>query len=138
PTVQPRRELYGRILFHTGRFCRLERYETLSARECIARLAPETGAPWFGPYLPGHCVLGDPGARDAALHAIQACIPHRRILPTGIDAVLIKRAAAGPRTVRARERLREGNDFTYDLEVTDSHGEPIESWRGLRLRAVEE
>src|SRR2546426_7790679 len=27
---------------------------------------------WFGPYLPSQFVLGDPAARDAALHAIQA------------------------------------------------------------------
>jgi len=138
PTLDPMRDLYGRILFHRGRFCRLTAYRLVTARECIAEIKPEPGAPWFGPYLPAAFVLGDPGARDAALHSIQACIPHRRLLPTGIDALVIRRNESGVRIVRAKERWRDGNSFVYDLEVTDAKGELIEHWQGLRLRAVEE
>jgi enediyne polyketide synthase len=87
--------------------------------------------------LPAGFVLGNPGARDATLHAIQACIPHRRILPTGIERVVIRRGEPGARFVRAKERLRDGNNFVYDVEVTDAFGELIERWDGLRLRAVE-
>jgi enediyne polyketide synthase len=130
--------LYGRILFHQGRFCRLQNYRHLSARECIAEISAGDGPAWFGPYLPAQFVLGDPAARDAALHAIQACIPHQRILPTGMDRlVVLRNVGQQPRIVRARERLREGNNFTYDVEVTDLAGDVIERWDGLRLRAVE-
>src|SRR5439155_18628709 len=138
PVLDPVQDLYGRILFHRGRFCRVKGYRQLTARECIAEIKPDSGAHWFGPYLPSAFVLGDPGARDAALHCIQACIPHRRILPTGIDAVIIRRNDPGPHVVRAKERFRDGNDFVYDLEVADANGEVIEHWQGLRLRAVEE
>jgi enediyne polyketide synthase len=136
--LEPERDLYGRILFHEGRFRRVRGYRLLKAKELLAEITPDTGASWFGPYLPGEFVLGDPGGRDAALHAIQACIPHRRILPTGVERVAIHRTVPGIRFARARERKREGNNFVFDLEVTDSGGQVIESWSGLHLRAVAE
>jgi enediyne polyketide synthase len=135
--LDPQIDLYGRILFHRGRFCRLRGYRLLKAKECVAEITADDGATWFGPYLPAEFVLGNPAARDAALHAIQACIPHRRILPTGIERMVIRRGESGTRFVRAKERLRDGNNFVYDVEVTDARGEVIERWDGLRLRAVE-
>ena len=135
--LDPPNDLYGRILFHRGRFCRLRGYRLLKAKECVAEITVDDDATWFGPYLPAEFVLGNPAARDAALHAIQACIPHRRILPTGIERMVIRRNESGARFVRAKERLRDGNNFVYDVEVTDARGEVIERWDGLRLRAVE-
>jgi enediyne polyketide synthase len=135
--LDPSNDLYGRILFHRGRFCRLRGYRLLKARECVAEITADDGAQWFGPYLPVEFVLGNPAARDAALHAIQACIPHRRILLAGIGRMVILRKEPGARLVRAKERLRDGNDFVYDMEITDARGEVIERWDGLRLRAVE-
>src|SRR5207249_855385 len=93
-------------------------------------------------YLPREFVLGDPAARDAALHAIQACIPHHRILPTGIDRLVVehapdRRRGTPIRFVRARETQRNGNSFIYDVELADQHGQLIERWEGLHLRAVE-
>jgi enediyne polyketide synthase len=132
-----RGDLYGRILFHGGRFQRLLGYRLLKAKECAAEISADDDATWFGPYLPAEFVLGNPASRDAALHAIQACIPHRRIVPTGIERLVIYRNVAGAHMVRARERLHDGNNFVYDLEITDAHGGLIERWDGLRLRAVE-
>ncbi|MGB8370165.1 MAG: polyketide synthase dehydratase domain-containing protein [Limisphaerales bacterium] len=57
---------------------------------------------------------------------------------TGIERMVIRRNESGARMVRAKERLRDGNNFVYDVEVTDARGEMIERWDGLRLRAVEE
>ena len=130
--------MYGRILFHRGRFRRLQGYRLLSAKECLALIGSDDDATWFGPYLPTEFVLGNPAARDASLHAIQACIPHRRLLPTGIDRLVIHRVESGPRVVWARERNHEGNNFIYDMLVTNPGGELIEQWDGLRLRAVED
>ncbi len=136
--LEPGDDLYGRILFHRGRFRRLQGYRLLKAKECIAEIRPDDGAPWFGPYLPTELLLGDPGARDATLHAIQACIPHRRLLPIGIDRLVIHHHDSGTCLVRARERSRDGNVFIYDIQVTTAGGELVEQWEGLRLRAVEE
>jgi enediyne polyketide synthase len=136
--LDPQKDLYGRVLFHQGRFCRISNYQRLSARECVAEISESEAELWFGPYLPVEFVLGDPAARDAALHAIQACIPHQRILPTGIDRLQVGQACPrGSRFVHARERLRKGNDFTYDVEIRNRAGELVEIWEGLHLRAVE-
>ncbi len=136
--LEPEKDLYGSVLFHEGRFRRLRSYRLLKARACLAEITPATDVVWFGPYLPGEFMLGDPGARDAALHAIQACIPHLRILPVGVERVAIHRTGPRPHFVRAKERKRDGSNFIYDLEVTDESGGVIECWSGLRLRAVAE
>ena len=136
--LEPERDLYGRILFHRGRFRRLQGYRLLRAKDCIADIGPDDATPWFGPYFPTEFLLGNPAARDATLHAIQASIPHRRLLPTGIDLLVIHRVESGARVVRACERSHEGNSFIYDLQVTNLRGELLEQWNGLRLRAVED
>jgi enediyne polyketide synthase len=133
----PQSDLYGRILFHRGRFRRLRGYHLLKARNCVAEISPDDGAAWFGPYLPAEFALGNPAERDAALHAIQACVPHRRILPAAIDRLVIRRNEHGARFVRAEERWHEGRDFVYDVEIANAAGEVVERWEGLRLRAVE-
>ena len=137
--LDPARDLYGPLLFHRGRFRRIAGYTLLKARECIAQIAPADPSAWFSSYLPAELVLGDPAARDAALHAIQACIPHRRVLPVSIKKLWVFQVAASStaRTVHALERQRTGNEFIYDLEVRNPEGELLESWEGLRLRAIE-
>lgn len=140
--LDPSRDLYERILFQRGRFQRIRGYRQLRATECIAEISTEEAAEaagWFSPYLPAGLVLGDPGARDATMHAIQACIPHATLLPTGIDRLSVYRnCSTGTRFAHATERSREGDDFTYDVDVTDESGVRTERWEGLRLRAVGE
>jgi enediyne polyketide synthase len=136
--LDPGRDLYGSILFHRGRFRRLNRYRVLGAQACAAEIGPGAEAPWFGPYLPHRLLLGDPGARDAAIHAVQACIPHKRLLPVGAARISIDRTVvSGAAFIRARERWHEGDVYEYDLEVSDEGGGVRERWEGLRLRALE-
>ena len=87
-------ELYNSILFQGPRFRRVRRYRALRARHAVIELEARAER-WFGPYLPQPLVLGDPGARDAAIHAVQACVPDRRIVPTGIDCLWIRGTATG-------------------------------------------
>jgi len=122
----------------------------LRAKECLAEIEPDTAAQWFGRYLPGDLVLGDAGARDAAIHCVQACIPHRRLLPIGVERIELGGAPCtakmrqaiqnGPTTflLHARERRHEGDTFTYDLSLLSCDGCVLERWTGLRLRAVED
>jgi enediyne polyketide synthase len=135
--LEPGRDLYGKILFHGGRFRRLGGYRALAATGCLAEIVPDGATRWFGPYLPDELVLGDPGARDAALHAVQACVPHLTLLPAGVERVTAsRRGADGPVSVRAREREQLPDGFVYDLELADAAGRVCERWEGLRLRAV--
>lgn len=132
-------DLYGEVLFQSGRFRRLRRYLSLSAKECLAEIDHLDGSDWFGRYLPGELVLCYPAARDASIHAIQACIPHATLLPVGVDLIEINSTQKSDLSVvNARERSREGNLFTYDLEVADENGDVRERWEGLQLRVVDE
>jgi enediyne polyketide synthase len=134
--LEPRRDLYGQILFHHGRFRRLKSYHQVAAKACIAEI---TGgeADWFARHLPSNLLLGDPGLRDAVIHALQVCVPHSTLLPIGVEQLAVNASTAtGPRFVYAQERSREGNTYIYDIDVTDADGHIQEHWQGLRLRAV--
>jgi enediyne polyketide synthase len=141
--VDPMRDLYGSLLFHGGRFRRIRRYRMLRATECVADIAPADpsgpGEPdWYGWFVPRRLVLGDPAARDAAIHAVQACIPHARVLPVGVERIRPGRLDPGAaHSVHAVERSREGDFLTYDLAILGPDGRTIELWEGLRLKVVE-
>jgi enediyne polyketide synthase len=136
--LDPISDLYGKILFQGPRFQCLSHYTKLTAQECVAQIAPRGPSDWFARYLPGAFALGHPGVRDAAIHAIQACIPHRRVLPVGADRIVIHAVDAPlPYTLRALERVREKNRFVYDLELKSQDGTVCETWQGLHLRDVE-
>jgi len=135
--LEPDRDLYGPVLFQRGRFRCLTGYRWLRATECLAQIGAARGPEWFGRYLPSSLVLGEPGRRDAALHAIQACIPHRTLLPIAVERIECSALPAeGLLAVRARERTREADTFVYDLEIVDGRGVVLERWTGLRLRAL--
>lgn len=137
--LDPGRDLYGNILFQGGRFRRLDNYRHLSANECFAEITPDGHTQWFIHHLPGGLLLGDPGARDTALHAIQACIPHRTVLPVAAASLRFgeKRATSTePLFISAREQSSTENSFVYDLDILGADGVVRESWRGLKLQAV--
>ncbi|HEY3581781.1 MAG TPA: polyketide synthase dehydratase domain-containing protein, partial [Pyrinomonadaceae bacterium] len=135
--LDPEHDLYGRILFHTGRFQRLREYRALKATECAAEIALDRNVNWFGRYLPAGLVLGDPGARDAAIHAVQACVPQVTLLPVGVEKITGNlNDQVGELFVHAQERERLPNGFVYDIELTDSEGRVRERWERLQLRAV--
>lgn len=136
-------ELYDGILFHSGRFRRLQRYTYLHAQECSAYISPYTSGAWFARYLPQELVLGDPASRDAFIHVIQSCIPQATLLPVSVESVSILQRSSSFASeefiqVHARERSRQGSTFIYDVEARDSHGQFLEQWRGLHLHMVDE
>jgi enediyne polyketide synthase len=135
--VDPKHDLYGRILFHRGRFQRLREYRVLQATECAAEIMPDGTTNWFGRYLPSGLVLGDPGARDAAIHAVQACVPQIVLLPVAVERITGSlKAPVGALIVHAEERERFANGFVYDVELTDTEGQVRERWERLHLRAI--
>jgi enediyne polyketide synthase len=137
--LSPSAELYGPVLFQAGRFQRVGGYRELRATACLAQIEPNPDADWFHRYLPDALVLGDPGARDAFIHCIQACIPHATVLPVSVQRLVAGRIAGrGSLQVTARERSQQGRTLVYDVEVHDSGGVLVESWQRLELRAVGE
>jgi enediyne polyketide synthase len=135
--LDPSRDLYdGGLLFQRGRFRRVIAYQRLRSTECEAEIDVQD-AHWFGRHLPARLVLGDAGARDALIHMIQACVPHGTLLPIGVERIVpIGQGAKGPWRARATERGRDGDLFTYDVEVSGEDGRPLERWEGLQLKIV--
>jgi enediyne polyketide synthase len=139
--LNPGRDLYGEILFQGRRFQRVREYRSLTATSCVAEISAQPVEPadrWFGPFLPAELLLGDPGVRDAFMHAIQCCVPNATLLPTGIERVYlgVARDAVSVVVLSARERQRDGDRYTYDLDVRDEDGRLVERWDGLQLQAV--
>ena len=133
----PNASLYDNVLFQRGRFRRVESYQLLEARRCSGRLSADGATQWFARDLPQGLVLGDAGARDAALHAIQACIPHRVVIPFAvgqIDTTMLDPSC--PYRMYATEIADHGDELVYDLTILGSDGVPVERWRRIVLRVV--
>lgn len=147
--VDPETDLYGRLLFQSGRFRRLAGYRLLNARSCwaeIASAAPMNGSKnagpkpgWFHQYLPPALLLGDAAARDAALHAVQACVPHAVLLPIGVKRLHMAALKVQPQEgllAHAKRRWVEGATYCYDVELRAADGQLRERWEELQLRKV--
>jgi Polyketide synthase dehydratase len=146
-------DLYGSIYFQTGRFRRVAFLSEFSSRRCRALVRGGDEQPWFGAG-PGSSgmplLLGSPGLNDATLHALQACFPHRRVLPAGCDSISVSgRQVHGAVEVRAAQRsaahttsaqpcgtpgLLAPDEYIWDVTAVDAAGQVIVSWTGLRLK----
>ncbi|WP_188195057.1 type I polyketide synthase [Nonomuraea sp. SYSU D8015] len=136
-SLDPGEQLYGGLLFQSGRFRRVRGYLMLTGYACAAELAADAGARWFAGHLPRGLALGDPGRRDAAVHAIQACLPRARLLPVGVERITIMATESADAVLHARERHSDGTTYVFDFEVADASGRVLERWEGLRLRVLE-
>lgn len=133
------RSLYGKVLFQRGRFQRVRAFHVIEARRCVVSLALGGGVSWFAQGLPYTCLLGDPGARDAALHAIQASIPHHTVIPVAVDAIEcgVIESTQSYRVV-ATEVADRGEHLVWDIAIVAEDGGVAERWRGLNLRIVKD
>jgi enediyne polyketide synthase len=165
-------ELYEAICFQSGPFRRAALLPEVSSRSCRALVRGGDSEPWFG-YAEGAAdaglILGSAGLNDATWHVLQACAPHRRLLPSGCDTVTFSgRVAEGAVEIRAMQT--EGSsralavpgqrsagqapavmvpaqagspdeapspapdgELVWDVEAADASGQPLVTWRGLRL-----
>lgn len=124
------------LLFQRGRLRRVLGWQRLEAQHCQARLAadPQPAVAWFGRFLPPALVLGDPGLRDAAIHALQACIPHRRLVPVGLGRwTAVDLTAAGPWTLVAHETAATAARLHWTLSLYAADGRLRERWEDLVL-----
>ncbi|ORT55439.1 type I polyketide synthase [Streptomyces sp. CB03238] len=128
-------ELYGPLYFHTGRFRRVRSLTAPSARGCLATLGAGGPAPWFPAPLAAP-LLGDPSANDATLHALQACVPHRRLLPVAAESLTVRPGDGPVERVRGAEISAADGEYVWDVEGQDASGRPVVRWRGLRLKDV--
>jgi enediyne polyketide synthase len=100
-------ELYGGICFQSGQFRRAALLPEVTSRSCRALVRGGDGEPWFS-HRDGatdtSLILGNPGLNDATWHVLQACVPHRRLMPATCEAVTFSgRQASGAVEIRAVE-----------------------------------
>ncbi|HEX8534372.1 MAG TPA: SDR family NAD(P)-dependent oxidoreductase [Allosphingosinicella sp.] len=128
--------LYGPLFFQGPAFRRVARLGVVSSRLVEAFLAPAApDACWFSSYQSQTLLLGDPGARDAALHVLQCCIPHRRLIPT--SARRLDRFGGGPAfRVRAVELWCNGAEYAFDILIMDGDDQVVEQWSEVVFRDV--
>jgi enediyne polyketide synthase len=128
--------VYDHLLFHQGRFRRVTRYRTIAATRCVADIAPDPAVTWFHRYLPSSFLLGDPALRDAAIHALQACIPQAVVLPEAVGRIELFEPPVSDVVVIATEVAREDRALVFDLDLLNPDGRVLERWRQLRLHIV--
>jgi enediyne polyketide synthase len=136
--LDPAADLYGSVFFQGKRFQRVLEYRRLAATSCVADISAVPADGWFSGYLPATLLLGDPGTRDAFMHAIQCCVPNATLLPAGVERLYPAAASAAGEwvTLHAVQRSRVGDTYTYDLDIRDVGGAVVERWEALRLQAV--
>jgi enediyne polyketide synthase len=128
--------LYGPLFFHGPRLHRVRGYHAVSAYRCTVAVDADAGARWFGGFVDQNLELGDPGARDAFLHALQVCVPDRRVLPVAAERIRVLQRPEGRLVLDARQRDEDGDTYVFDLVVRDAGRSVVEQWHGLTLRAV--
>lgn len=126
--------LYGPLFFHEGAFRRVISVDKVTASSVKARL-DSSSTRWFSPFLPQQLSLGDPGLLDTSIHTLQACYPQQQLLPVAADSVTVHNAQpVGVCQLTAQELPARGETLRFDVDVTDSRGAAVLSWRGLALQ----
>jgi enediyne polyketide synthase len=70
------------------------------------------------------------------VHALQACVPHRRLLPVGCERFTRVAGTSAPREIFATERHAANGEYVWDVLGLDRFGKRTIRWVGLRLRDV--
>ncbi len=128
-------DLYGPICFQAGSFRRVAFLPEVTARSCRALVRGADDRPWFSGRAAGRgpLILGSPGLNDALMHVLQACVPHRRVLPAGFESL-----ASTGEEVRGAVSVEAGQraDGGWDVTALDATGHPVLAVTRLRLRDV--
>jgi len=136
-SVNPQKEMYEEFLFQKGKFKRIKNYLKVSSSESQAIITKEKNNTWFDKLSPREITLEDPGSRDACIHSIQACIPHKVLIPIKVDKI-VHWGNSGDNCKElvavGKEISQNGTIHNYDLHVYNFEGEIIESWYNLTLK----
>jgi enediyne polyketide synthase len=154
-------DLYGPVFFQAGPFRRVAFLPELTSRSCSALIRGADDRPWFRPAEPEATedgapgdgpaevsapgsgasgmdealVLGSPGLNDAVMHMLQACVPHRRMLPAGFAALTVSGTEVrGAVQVRAERQAGAGGG--WQVTAVDAAGHTVLAVSGMQLRDV--
>lgn len=136
--INVQKELYNNILFQKGLFQRLKCYNYLTPYSLSADTVTGTKPQYFSDFLPQNLILTDPGIRDSAFHAVQACVPGYTLLPIkmGVCNIFRKRDGIELCTIQALETGRNGDVFIYNILIFDENKEIIEEWIDVHFKIL--
>jgi enediyne polyketide synthase len=130
---------YGDVFFHSGRFRRVIAFDRLEAYALRVRLSPSNPHDWFNRVLPGEMIVGDPGIQDATLHAVQACIPHKSVLPLSVGSFTRYDTIKGMTVLEGRETRQEDDVYYWDVVVAEAEtGRVLAQWHDLAFKEIRE
>jgi enediyne polyketide synthase len=131
-------DLYATIFYQQGAFKRVANYHEVAATRVRAEIAPDGETRWFGGHMPDDLVLGDPGARDAAIHAGQILAPHVVWIPTRVERIVLAPGDGGP--IAVSEIEEEGGATEHEdvvaVRMADGGGAVRESWSRVHCRVM--
>jgi enediyne polyketide synthase len=135
PTDLDPTPLYGSLFFHGSAFKALSGLGGITSRALAATFEASERTSWFGSFEPQKLVLGDPARRDAALHALQCCVPHRRLVPVSVRRIEFF-GDGPPVRLHANEIWSSGDEYAFDIVQLNARHEVVEYWREAVFRAV--
>jgi enediyne polyketide synthase len=130
-TIEPKRDLYGPILFQGPRFQRITSIRALDSNRCVFQ-ANESPESTF--------VLGDPYLRDALLQSLQLCALPDQCLPVQIQRIDIadpNRATNGERLCSAEIHDRTEDAYVGSIICAGPDGETLERLVDYHAKIIE-
>ena len=107
----------------------------MTARSCQALVRGADDRPWFArpDDAAAPLILGSPGLNDAIMRMLQACVPHRRVLPAALRSLTVSGAE-----VRGAVQVRAewAGDAGWTVTATDAAGLATAALSGLQLYGV--
>ncbi len=131
-------DLYGTVLFHTGVFQQLSSYYEAGPYKCIAAAGGKKAARHFSDFMPQQLLLGSPVLNDAAMHAVQVCVPDKILLPVKVGSLSFYSIIHnGEINIHAEEQENHGDEYVYNIKVTSAAGLVLQEWGAVLFRAMQ-
>ncbi|WP_142786396.1 type I polyketide synthase [Changchengzhania lutea] len=139
PKIDIEGDLYGTLLFHTGRFKCINKYYHLSPFEAVASVNIKS-VKWFSSNKNQSVLTLHPEINDAMLHVVQACVPHFTLLPTSIDRIYIDtktlQSSNEELLIHAKENYRDNDVFNYDVTLVTFTGDVLSQYLSVSYKIV--
>jgi len=137
-SIDVQKEFYDDLLFHTGPFRTIKAFNYLNSKVSKAEVGFQNNPfQWFGPFLPQHLNLGNPGVNDATIHCHQSTRPAEQLLPTSAGIIKFDfRHHTEIKSIETEEVGFTDESTIINVFAKNENGTVIQEWRDLTLTKV--
>jgi hypothetical protein len=138
--LEPRRDLYGRLLWQGPLFQRMDEVLALDGERVVFRASTDPAAAERAAFGEGRLVLGDSFFRDVLLQSIQLVVPRHDSLPLRIERIELATPGhdAGDRLVTTVLVSPGAEEDVAEVTAARPDGRVVERLTGYRLRVLRE